>query len=219
MRITLPSGTPAELTTPAGTPTLGVALAPDIGGLRPVFHDLCARLTSDYQWAVCAPEPFPGREAMTLEERFAAMAELTDARQLGDLAEAADATGAEQVAVLGFCMGGMYALKAAGTGRYTKAVAFYGMIHVPEGWRGSGHGDPLEAVASRPGTEVLAIIGGLDPYTPSDAVDELDALPHVTVVRYPDADHGFVHDPGRPSHRAGDAADAWDRVARFLGSS
>ena len=31
------------------------------------------------------------------------------------------------------------------------------------------------------------------------------------------ADHGFVHDPDRPAHRAADAADAWNRVLEFLG--
>jgi carboxymethylenebutenolidase len=38
----------------------------------------------------------------------------------------------------------------------------------------------------------------------------------VTVVRYDGADHGFVHDPSRPTHRADDAADAWDRALAFL---
>ena len=40
MRVTLPSGTPAELAEAPGTPTLGLALAPDIGGLRPLFDDI-----------------------------------------------------------------------------------------------------------------------------------------------------------------------------------
>ena len=58
MRVELPSGTPAELALPAGAPTRGVALAPDIMGLRPLFDDLCARLAADHGWAVCAAEPF-----------------------------------------------------------------------------------------------------------------------------------------------------------------
>ena len=83
MRITLPSGTPAELARPERASGLGVALHPDIGGLRPLFDDLCARLAAEQGWTVCAPEPFPGREAMTLEERMAAVAGLDDERQLG----------------------------------------------------------------------------------------------------------------------------------------
>jgi dienelactone hydrolase len=36
------------------------------------------------------------------------------------------------------------------------------------------------------------------------------------VVTYEGADHGFVHDDSRPTHRADDAADAWRRAVDFL---
>jgi carboxymethylenebutenolidase len=105
-------------------------------------------------------------------------------------------------------MGGMYALKAAGTGDFERAVAFYGMIRVPEQWRGAGHGEPLDALR-RPGAcPVLAIVGEADVWTPPDDVAALEVLPNVSVVRYPGAEHGFVHDPERPAHRPDDAADA-----------
>ena len=64
---------------------------------------------------------------------------------------------------------------------------------------------------------MLAIIGGQDHWTPPEDVDALRAT-GAEVVVYPDADHGFVHDPERPAHRPDDAADAWSRVARFLAS-
>ena len=35
-------------------------------------------------------------------------------------------------------MGGMYTLKAVKTGRFHRHVPFYGMIHVPDDWRGAG---------------------------------------------------------------------------------
>jgi carboxymethylenebutenolidase len=35
-------------------------------------------------------------------------------------------------------------------------------------------------------------------------------------VEYPDAEHGFVHDPARPAHRPADAADAWRRAIAVL---
>ena len=67
--------------------------------------------------------------------------------------------------MLGFCMGGMYALKAAATGRFDRAVAFYGMIRVPEGWRGpTTLAEPLDTAADVCPT--LAIFGGADPFTP-----------------------------------------------------
>ena len=217
MRIDLSTGTTAELARPEGAATRGVVLHPDIGGLRPLFDEMCDRLAREHGWAVCAPEPFPGRESMTLEERMAAVAGLDDETQLGHLAAAADVLGTARTAVLGFCMGGMYALKAAGSGRYDAAVAFYGMIRVPEQWQGPGHGEPLESVrrATQRGIPVLAIIGTADIWTPAADVDDLEAA-GAEVVRYEGAEHGFVHDADRPAHRAADAADAWTRVTAFL---
>jgi dienelactone hydrolase len=217
VRITLGSGTPAEVALPDGTPVRGLVVVPDIGGLRPLFDELCARLATEHGWAVAAVEPFPGRESMPLEERLATgVASLDDERLLADLADAADRLGTDRVAVAGFCMGGMYALKAAGTGRFDRAVSFYGMIRVPEQFRGPGHREPL-AWLDRPGRcPVLAIIGGRDPWTPPADVEALRSRPDVEVVVYPEADHGFVHDPARPAHRPDDAADAWRRVAAFL---
>lgn len=216
--VSLPSGVPARIARPARGPgETALVIAPDIGGLRPLFDDLSQRLAEEQGWTVCAPEPFPGRESMTLEERMAAMARLVDAGQVGALVEAADATGCEPVGLIGFCMGGMYALKAAGTGRFHRCVSFYGMIRVPEAWRGDGQGDPLEAVTTPGASPVLAIVGTADPYTPPGEVDDLEAA-GAQVVRYEGADHGFVHDPSRPAHRPDDAADAWRRAIAFLRS-
>jgi dienelactone hydrolase len=200
-------------------PHRGLVVVPDIMGCRPLFDDLCARLAAEHGWAVRAVEPFPGQEGMPLDERLATgVAALDDARLLGDVGAAADQLGADRTAVMGFCMGGMYALKAAGTGRFDRAVSFYGMIRVPAQFQGPGQGQPLDALAARrPGQcPVLAVLGGRDHWTPPDDVAALRALPDVEVVVYPEADHGFVHDRARPAHRPDDAADAWRRVAAFL---
>jgi carboxymethylenebutenolidase len=221
MRIELPSGTPAELVEPTkGAATRGVVIAPDIMGLRPLFDDMAKRLANENQWAVMAVEPFPGRETLTLEERMTAAASLDDAQQVGDLVAAADVLDAEPVGLIGFCMGGMYAIKAAATGRFDRVAPFYGMIRVPQNWQGTGQGQPLELLAASPGSaaRVHAIIGTADPYTPADDVDALEAA-GATVVRYEGAEHGFVHDPSRPAHRADDAADAWRRVTEWISAS
>jgi carboxymethylenebutenolidase len=213
---------------PDGMPSRGVVVHPDIGGLRPLFDDLCRRLAT-HNIAVCAPEPFARAHALgvdlsDLDRRMGQVQALEDELQIGDLERAADYLvvhdDVSEVAVLGFCMGGMYALKAAATGRFDRAVAFYGMIRVPEAWRHAGLGEPLATA-----TEVcptLAIFGTADPFTPADDVAALRAAwsgrPDCEVVVYDDAEHGFVHDPERPGHRADDAADAWDRVLAFLGA-
>ncbi len=218
MRIALPSGTPAELVKPEGEASLGLVIAPDIFGLRPLYDDLCTRLSAEHGWAVCAVEPFPGRTLGDVDERFAAVPNLDDDRVLGDLIAGGNATGNENVCLIGFCMGGMYALKAAGLSHFRRVVAFYGMIRIPPAWKGHGVAEPLDKLANPLASPTMAIIGEQDPYTPPEDVTALERDTRVTVVRYPDAEHGFVHDPDRPAHRPDDAADAWQRAIAFLTS-
>jgi carboxymethylenebutenolidase len=223
MDLTLPSGTAAHLALTDGADR-GLVVVPDIWGLRPLFTDLCHTLAARTGWSVACVEPFPGQALAGAEdpeaglaERGAAIAATTDAQLLGDVVAAADATGAPKVGVIGFCMGGMYALKAAGTGRFDAAVGFYGMVHHPEHWSGPGQEQPLDCLAraATAGTRVMAVVGSVDPWTPPEQLAELEQA-RVMVVQYEGADHGFVHDPTRPAHRADDAADAWDRALKFL---
>ena len=218
MRITLPSGTPAEIARPEGEPSRGLVIVPDIGGLRPLFDGLVARLARGQGWAVCAFELWAGRDDLpTLADRLAAGGSLDDERVLGDAAAAADVTGADPVGIVGFCMGGMYALKAAGTGRFARAASFYGMARVPEMWRSPTQGEPLEALTGPDACPAIEIAVTADPWLPADDLDALESA-GVEVVRYVGADHGFVHDPDRPAHRPDDAADAWTRVLAHLGA-
>jgi carboxymethylenebutenolidase len=215
---------PAIHARPAGMPRRGLVLHPDIMGLRPLFEDLARRLAS-HGIAVCAPEPFARFDVASSDPmaRMELVASMEDELQIGDLERAADHLvvhdDVSDVAVLGFCMGGMYALKAAATGRFDRAVAYYGMIRVPEGWRGEALAEPLATASAVCPT--LAIFGDADPYTPPDDIDALRAawvdVPGCEVVVYAGAEHGFVHDADRPAHRADDAADAWTRTLAFLG--
>jgi carboxymethylenebutenolidase len=210
---------------PTGMPTSGIVVHPDVMGVRPLFDDLCLRLAT-HGFAVGSPEPFPyldGADALDATARLARVKDLEDSVQIGNLERAADwlvvHDDVSDVAVLGFCMGGMYALKAAATGRFDRAVAFYGMIRVPEAWHGPDLAEPLDSAASVCPT--LAIFGTEDPWTPAEDIDALRAAwsdrADCEVVVYAGADHGFVHDAERPAHRAADAADAWSRVLSFLG--
>ena len=214
MRITLASGTEAELATVPDA-SVGLVLVPDIMGLRPLFDGHCARLARDNNWSVCSYELFAGNEQLDRDERMVAAKDLDDERILGDALAAADATGCALVNIIGFCMGGMYTLKAVKTERFHRHVPFYGMIHVPDNWRGAGQGDPLDAVRQGEPRRVLAVIGTADPFTPPDVVDELESV-GVTVVRYHGADHAFVHDPDRPVHNVQYAIDAWARAINWL---
>ena len=218
MRIQLPTGTPAEIHRNAEA-ELGLVLLPDIMGLRPLFDDLTRTLATRLKATVCAPEPFPGHEQSPLEDRHGIVAGFSDAEKLDDALAAADATECDRVSVLGFCMGGMYSLKASASPRFERVVSFYGMIRTPDGWKAegtpSGNRDAIECVSDRDAGTVLAHIGSEDGWTPSVEVRELEAL-GANVVVYAGADHGFVHDPDRPTHRPDDAASAWAATDEFL---
>src|SRR5438046_1407511 len=134
MHLELASGTPAFLAR-AEDADHGLVVIPDIWGLRPLFEAMCTDLSLRTGWSVIAFEPFPGRTLAGADspagfsERSAALHDLADADLLSDAVAAADAVvaveesvsptrgdGPPSVGLIGFCMGGMYAYKAAATG-------------------------------------------------------------------------------------------------------
>jgi len=215
---TLPSGTPLYVARPATDADRALVLFPDIMGLRPLFFELSDRLAAEHGWAVAALELWPGQEDLPLEERRQRVGALDDDRFMADAAAAADVLDVEPTAVLGFCMGGMLAFKAASLDRFDRAVSCYGMVRVPDQWRSPSMVDPIDGL--REGGEacaakVLAVFGTADPYVPPGDAEDLEAT-GATVVRYEGAEHGFIHDPSRPVHRPADAADAWKRIGAWL---
>lgn len=217
MREVLPSGTAVEVVR-VDSPTAGLVVVPDIMGLRDLFDEMVARLSAENGWSVAAFEPFPDQQPPSIEARMGLMPSMSDERWVADAVAAADLLGVEPVGILGFCMGGMVTMKAVASGRFHRGVPFYGMVRNPEAWQGGdGNGDAIEALLAAPGSaeRVLAVMGTNDPYTPAEHLDELEAA-GATVVRYEGAEHGFVHDPARPAHRADDAADAWSRAIAWL---
>jgi len=210
---------------PDGMPTAGLVLHPDIGGLRPLFEDMARRLAT-HGLAVCAIEPFasvPASELGTIEARMARVADLDDSQQMDMLAAAADLLVVEddvaRVSVLGFCMGGHYAFKAASIDRFDAAVAFYGMVRAPEAWQGPGHRiEPLAVAAQMAPT--LAFFGSNDPFTPAADIEALrgawSGRSDCEIVVVEDAEHGFVHDPDREAHRPEAAAEAWEHALQWV---
>jgi carboxymethylenebutenolidase len=216
---------PAVHARPDGMPLAGVVLHPDMGGLRPLFEDMARRLAT-HGFAVCVMEQFaalPEANRATVEARMAHVKDLEDDQQLEILSAAADLMVVEddvsRVSILGFCMGGHYVFKAAASDRFDAAVPFYGMLRTPDGWGGPGHRiEPLDVAGDMCPT--LAIFGSVDPWTPAADIDALRAAwsgrDDCEIVVIDGADHGFVHDPERPVHRADDAAACWERAIAWM---
>ena len=213
----LPSGT-AAVSCVSEDAERALVIIPDIMGLRPLFEEHALRLARENNWSVCCYEIYADNPHYELEERFAHACDLEDDRVLGDAIAAADALteGKDMpVGIIGFCMGGMYVNKSVATGRFDRAVSFYGMIQVPETWKSDTQREPLDCLAEGDASKLLAVIGEDDDYTPADEVASLREA-GVQIASYPSCDHGFAHDPDREAHRPEEAADAWSKAVAFL---
>ena len=217
---------PAHHARPDGMPKAGLVIAPDIGGIRPLFEEMARRIATR-GLAVLAVEPFPRipadqRAVFDVDDRLARAKDLDDGEQIGALEAAADYLvvhdDVQQVGVLGFCMGGYYTLKAAANGRFDRAVAFYGMIRTPDMWAGPGHRSPLETVGDACPT--LAVFGSADPWSAAADIEALRqswrSRDDCEIIVIEGAEHGFVHDPERAAYRPDDAAVLWERALDWV---
>lgn len=223
----------AYLASPAGAPPAGgLLLLHEAFGLNADMQALAERL-AERGYAVLAPDLYwrgPVRLA-GYDERPKAIAmlkTLPDEQVLADAARGLDLlareTGGAPLAVAGLRIGGRYALLVAARERrrVRAAVSYYGA-----GIDG-GSISPLWTINAierieRLRTPMLLFFVGDDPTIPDAEVESIDArlrragAPY-EIVRYPGVKPGFVF-PGRDTYRHPEAADAWDRIGRFLASA
>lgn len=190
-----------------------VVLAP-LPGFTPAVRGLMDNLADRHNLSIVAPEIVSDSEAST-DERMKLVRDLDDDTIFSSLRLAAAATGAERVDLMGFCTGGMYALKASSLSQFTKIVAFYGMVSVPDYWQGDGQREPLDYLTTTAPGRVFVVQGGQDDFVPEGDLVKLRQAP-VELAFYAEAEHAFAHDAARDSYRQADAQDAWSRVLRFL---
>ncbi len=218
------------LVAPAGASHPGVVLIPDVWGVSELYERLAGRLAEE-GFAVLVIDPYRKTGRGDFSDPAGAMAfirELSDPLVVETVQEGVDALGARRevegrrVGVVGFCMGGMYALHAACSCRgLSAAVSFYGMIRNEAGLDPARKPrSPLEAMAELR-CPVLGLYGEEDPIIPVADVRALEAAlaasPYPSEVHlYPGAGHAFLNDTRPDAYRPEAAADAWQRMLDFL---
>ncbi len=148
------------------------------------------------------------------------MANLQDDEVLTDLRSARmllEARGAQQIAVIGFCMGGRIAyLQAASDHSMKCAVVFYGG-NIMKPW---GDNPTPFSRTSEIGCPILGLFGGEDTNPSPEDVASIDAelVKHDKVHEfhsYSDAGHAFMNSM-RPSYREESGRDAWSKCVAWL---
>jgi len=126
-----------------------------------------------------------------------------------------------RLGVTGFCWGGRITwLYAAHQPRLRAGVAWYGKLRMPPTKLKPRHPVDIAAELHAP---VLGLYGGLDQSIPMEAVEAMrselsrgsPAAKESRLVVYPDAGHAF-HADYRPSYRAADAQDGWERCLEWF---
>ena len=179
-------------------------------GLKPFFKELCDRL-AEQGFTALAPDLRQGQIAQTIEEAKQLM-ENSDQQAVGDAVMAAKdyllahANG-DQIGVVGFSMGGSWALVVAGYDpeHIAGTVLFYGVG---------------ETEFNKVQSKVLGHFSDSDEWEPMDGIRWLegslkDAGVDSTFHIYPKLQHWFMEED-RPEYDAAAAQQAWERTYDFL---
>jgi carboxymethylenebutenolidase len=221
------------LALPEGSRSPGVVMIHDVWGLSAHTRDYAVRLANE-GFAVLAIDLYRRARPAKIEDPGAFMRALSDPQVLSDLGEAArflaelpESNG--RVGVLGFCMGGMYALMAgcADLG-FSASVPFYGLLSHAQGILHDPAGldpakKPREPLAMAAGLRcpLLAFFGDQDSFIPQTDVQALEraltgARAGAEIVVVAGAGHAFMNDTRPDAYRPEAAADAWRRTVEFL---
>jgi carboxymethylenebutenolidase len=216
-------------------PCPAVVMIHDVWGLSAHTRDYAVRLASE-GFAVLAIDLYRRDRPAKIEDPGKFMRALSDPQVLSDLGEGARFLAAlpesnGRVGVLGFCMGGMYALMAgcADLG-FSASVPFYGLLSHAQGILYDPAGlDPARkpreplAMAAELRCPLLAFFGEQDSFIPQTDVQALEreltrarAGAGAEIVVVPGAGHAFMNDTRPDAYRPEAAADAWRRTVDFL---
>jgi carboxymethylenebutenolidase len=202
----------AELASPDGsTKGPAVVLIQEFWGVNDHIRSIAARL-ADAGFFVVAPDLYHGKIAKDATEAGAMMKGLDRSQALDEIAGAIDfaahhARSNGKVGVMGFCMGGAYALGAASVVPQIAAVVpFYGLP--PEADYTKIKAPVLMHVASKDGWVKPAL---------AEAVKAtVDAAGGSMELHVYEADHAFFNDTRPEVYNPAAAKLAWERSITFL---
>ena len=219
------------------TPAPGIVMLHDVWGLSEHFDDLAGRL-AEQGFGVLALEIYRRESEVAIENPGAWMRNLSDPQILSDIEAAAaflreqPETRGAKVGVVGFCMGGMYALLAGcGPSGIDAAVVYYGLLSHEHGILFDEAGldpskkprQPLDALGDL-ACPLLALYGEDDEFVPGEDLAALEAglaeSGQSTEVKiYAGAGHAFMNETREEAFRPETASDAWARMLAFLRSA
>jgi len=219
---------------PESGPCPGVVLIHDVWGLTDHAKDLAQRLAGE-GFAVLALDLYRRLDEVKIDNPGEWMRALSDPQILGDVQSGADflaahsITDGKKIGVIGFCMGGMYALMAGATCTgFGASVPFYGLLSHQHGILYTEAGldpalkpkEPL-AIAGELRCPTLAFYGDQDEFVPISDIELLRdcfsrSSESAEVVVYPGAGHAFMNDTRPDAYRPENASDAWQQMVGFL---
>lgn len=223
------------LAAPDAGPHPGVLLVHDVWGLRDHTRDVATRLAAE-GFHVLAIDLYRDFANKKIEDPGPWIRDLSDPDLLADIrAAVAFLEGhqdslAKKVGLVGFCMGGMYAVLAGcdPEGTLSATVPFYGLLSHSGGLLERDGGldparKPIEPIQAGKGLRcpLLAFFGEDDPHI---SMADIDALEETTsqsshpaeCVRYAGAGHAFMNDTYPDAYHPEAAKDAWVRTIAFL---
>lgn len=184
-------------------------------GLNDWVKDQASKL-ADQGYVTLAIDLYRGKVAATPEVAHEIMRGVPDDRAARDLHSGVEFLQSQtnvnksRLGVIGWCMGGGYALNAAlNEPELRAAVINY------------GHLATNPAQLAKTNAAILGIFGGKDRGIPVDDVNKFADLlkkagKKVEIKIYSDAGHAFENPNNKEGYRADDAADAWKRTVAFL---
>ncbi len=209
------SRTSGYLAVPESGSGSGVIVIQEWWGLVDHIKEVCDRFAAE-GFVALAPDLYRGKIATSPDEAGKLMMALRVDESEKDLAAAVDyllghdATSVDRVGTVGFCMGGALSLYAATkNSRVGACVVFYG-----------GHPNVKPDLPNLQ-SPVLGIYAERDGFVTPASVYELEKQlrtlgKSIEVHIYPGTDHAFFNDSRPEVYDADAAADAWERVVKFL---